>query len=59
MKITVLGAGTWGAALASLLKNNGHSLTLWSALQKEIDMLRETGEHKNLPGAKMSESITY
>ncbi len=59
MKIAVLGAGTWGAALASLLKRNGHTVTLWSALQFEIDMLKETGEHKNLPGAKMPDGIIY
>jgi len=59
MKITVLGAGTWGAALASLLKTNGCKVTLWSALPKEIDMLKSTGEHKNLPGAKMPQGIVY
>ena len=32
MKITVLGAGTWGSALTILLNNNGHELTLWTAV---------------------------
>lgn len=59
MKIAVLGAGTWGAALASLLKTNGCEVSLWSALPKEIDMLKSTGEHKNLPGAKMPAGIIY
>jgi glycerol-3-phosphate dehydrogenase (NAD(P)+) len=35
MKITVLGAGSWGATLAALLCDNGHSVTLW-----EIDANR-------------------
>lgn len=29
-KITVIGFGTWGTALASLLDRNGHSVTIWS-----------------------------
>ena len=29
MKITVLGAGSWGATLAVLLFENGHDVTLW------------------------------
>ena len=59
MKIAVLGAGTWGAALAALFRKNGCDVTLWSALEAEINMLRESGEHKNLPGAKMPEGISY
>ena len=30
MKITVLGSGGWGTALALLLLENGHEVTLWS-----------------------------
>ena len=37
MKITILGAGTWGAALARVLALAGHEVTLWSAVEKEID----------------------
>lgn len=40
-KISVLGAGSWGTALALLLHNNGHEVTLWSALKDEVEMLRE------------------
>ena len=32
--VTVLGAGTWGTALAILLSNNGHKVTLWSKLER-------------------------
>ncbi len=57
-KIGVLGAGSWGIALSILLANNGHEVTLWSALTSEIDMLNEEREDKNkLPGVKLSESI--
>lgn len=59
MKICVLGAGTWGAALASLLAKNNNDVALWSAIPSEIDELREKGTHKNLPGAMMPVGITY
>ncbi len=44
-KISVLGAGSWGTALSLLLYNNGHEVTLWSALEYEVEMLREKREH--------------
>ena len=37
MKITVLGAGTWGTALTILLAENKHKVTIWSKLQREIE----------------------
>ena len=50
-KISVLGAGSWGTALSLLLYNNGHEVTLWSALEYEVEMLREKREHTSkLPG---------
>ncbi len=53
-KISVLGAGSWGTALALLLYNNGHRVVLWSALEEEVAMLREKREHASkLPGVKL------
>jgi len=58
MNISVLGAGTWGTALAILLANNGHNVILWSKLQKEVDALRaDRTIIKNLPGAFIPESV--
>lgn len=59
MKICVLGAGTWGTALASLLVENGHDAVLWSAIPAEIDTLEKTRVHKNLPGKILPESLKY
>lgn len=59
MKIAVLGAGTWGTALASLLVKNGHDTTLWSAIEEEIDTLKRTRSHKNLPGTILPEQLKY
>ena len=36
-KIGVLGAGTWGMALARMLCVSGNDVTVWSAIEKEID----------------------
>ena len=34
--VGIIGAGTWGTALAVLLNNNGHDVTIWSAFDTEI-----------------------
>lgn len=46
--IGVLGAGTWGIALARMLTNSGHTVTVWSP-HSTADLARER-RHKNLPG---------
>ena len=55
--IGVIGSGTWGTALSILLNNNGHKVTVWSALAEEVQMLKENRIHKSLPGAKISGKI--
>lgn len=57
-KISVLGAGSWGTALALLLYNNGHEVRLWSALEDEVKMLSEKREHESkLPGVRLPEDM--
>ncbi len=58
-RIGVIGGGSWGIALTRLLANNGHEVTVWSALEDEIAMLKENHEHKMLPGVKLPESVVY
>lgn len=58
MKVSVLGAGTWGTALAILLAENNHEVTLWSKLPTEIEELGKCRSViKNLPGAVLPESV--
>ena len=55
--IGVIGAGTWGTALAILLHGNGHQVTIWSALEKEVEELNATRVHRNLPKVKIPAEI--
>ncbi len=57
--ISIIGGGSWGIALAVLLHNNGHHITVWSALEPEIEMLRTNHEHKMLPGVKLPEDVSF
>lgn len=59
-RIGMIGAGSWGTALTWLLTNNGHEVTVWSALSAEIEMLRQEHEQKEkLPGVKLSETTAF
>jgi len=59
-KVGVIGAGSWGTALAVLLHNNGHEVTVWSKFQSEIDMLNTEREHKDkLAGVKLPEDMIF
>ena len=59
-KISVIGAGSWGTALAVLLQKNGNQVTIWSILENEIAMLREHHEHlEKLPGVKIPKEVTF
>ncbi|BCJ99779.1 NAD(P)H-dependent glycerol-3-phosphate dehydrogenase [Anaerocolumna chitinilytica] len=58
-KISILGAGAWGTAIAILLGNNGHEVVLWSALQAEVEQLINDRELKDkLPGIKLPSSVS-
>ena len=59
MKIGVLGAGTWGMALARMLANDNYRVTVWSAIENEIDELDKNRVHKNLPGMVIPDSIVF
>jgi glycerol-3-phosphate dehydrogenase (NAD(P)+) len=58
-KTAIIGSGTWGLALANLLHTNGHEVTVWSAIPKEIEDLKATHQFKNLPGLVLPDSMTF
>lgn len=58
-KIGVLGAGSWGCALAMVLGDNGHEVTIWSNLEDEVEMLLNKHEQVDkLPGVKLPLNVT-
>ena len=58
MKVQVIGAGSWGLALARVLAVNGHDVRLWAREEDNPDELRETRESKAyLPGVLLPETI--
>ena len=58
-KIGVLGAGTWGMALARMLCISGNQVTVWSALPQEIEEFSATRRHRNLPGMTIPEELLF
>lgn len=57
--IAVLGAGTWGMALAKLLSEQGHQVTVWSATGGNLEMLENERRHPHLPGAVIPAEIRF
>ena len=57
MKIAVMGSGGWGTALALVLLENGHDVTLWSYTQAECDVLVQKGENPMLKGVPLPEEL--
>lgn len=58
--VSVIGAGSWGIALSTVLSKNGHEVCVWSILEDEIAMLKEKHEHVDkLPGVKLSEKTVF
>lgn len=59
-KISVLGSGGWGTAIAVMLAKNGHSVKLWSYLESECENLKNYRENKPyLPGIIIPKSVEF
>lgn len=58
MRITVLGAGSWGTTLAVLLNYNAHQVTLWSYLKAHAEAMYISRENLEfLPGTIIPDDI--
>ncbi len=56
----IIGAGSWGCALAAVLERNGHPVTVWSIVEAEVAMLQKEHEHKDkLPGLTLGERVSF
>jgi glycerol-3-phosphate dehydrogenase (NAD(P)+) len=59
MRITVLGAGSWGTTLAILLANNSHAVTLWSYRDQDAQTINQRRENPSfLPGIRIPDQVT-
>jgi glycerol-3-phosphate dehydrogenase (NAD(P)+) len=57
-EIAILGAGSWGTALAWLWGKNGRQISLWSHNIERVARVQETRENSDyLPGLKLPESV--
>jgi glycerol-3-phosphate dehydrogenase (NAD(P)+) len=50
MKLTVLGAGAWGTALARNLAVRGHDVVLWDFFPETVQLIRQTGRNERYLG---------
>ncbi|HZD04335.1 MAG TPA: 2-dehydropantoate 2-reductase N-terminal domain-containing protein, partial [Longimicrobiales bacterium] len=46
VRVGVLGAGSWGTAIAALLAGNGHDVVLWSFEEDVARTIREGGRNE-------------
>ena len=57
-KVTVIGSGSWGTALAVMLAKNGHEVVIWSRRQDAVDeLLNDRKNERYLPGVVIPENI--
>src|SRR5437773_6223910 len=58
MDIGVVGAGSWGTALARTLADGGHRVDLWARDAALVEAMRAARENtRYLPGAKFAETL--
>ena len=57
-KITVLGAGSWGIAVAILISKNGHQVSLWEFYENDCQKIKKSREQPDkLPGIIIPDEI--
>ncbi len=60
MKVTVIGAGAWGTALAGVLCQNGNEVTLWVHDPAYLREVQRTGRNEIfLPGIPLPPQLKY
>ena len=57
-KISIIGSGSWGVALATHLARGGNEIKIWSFDQEEKRLINEERKCKFLPGLVIHENIT-
>ena len=59
-KVSIIGDGGWGTALAIVLTRNGHRVRVWGPFPEYIERIRRDGENtKFLPGVRLPPEIAW
>lgn len=57
-QITILGGGAWGTAVATLLAENGHQVTIWCYEKEVVETITNKRiNERYLPGVTLADSI--
>lgn len=57
-KISVIGAGSWGTSLATVLASKGYDVYIWGHLEEHVNALKKDRENKEfLPGYQLADNI--
>ena len=59
MEITMLGSGAWGTALANLLCENGHHVTLWNRSSQRVQQMAQTRCNPRLKGVTLHAAMSF
>ena len=60
MKVSVIGSGGWGCALAKVLNDNRHTVTVWSKFEEEVITIKTANENvAKLPGITLPATLKY
>ncbi|GIO22612.1 NAD(P)H-dependent glycerol-3-phosphate dehydrogenase [Oceanobacillus sp. J11TS1] len=57
-KVVVLGAGSWGTALAIVLADNGHEVRIWAHRKEHVEEINQTHRNKNYLDVAIPKNIT-
>ena len=58
-KVLILGAGTWGIALATAFRKNKNIVSVWSYKKSQVDFLNETHTYDKFDNLKLDQSIKF
>lgn len=59
MKISILGAGAFGLALASIFAENKNEVTVWSRFEEEVNYLKNYNTNEKIKNIKLDTNINY
>ena len=57
LRATVVGAGSWGTALAKLLAEKSHDVTIWSYEAEVASAINDASENPYLPGVALPDAL--